>query len=391
MKKGKVVLLCVMLVLLTAALTFTLTIHFAAPRLISKLPVTTKVAAVESRLQKYFIDAYDEKVLADAAADAIIEATGDRWSYYIPAESYQTYQDSVENAYTGIGVTIYETPTEKGFEVATVQEGGPAAQAGIIPGDILTHVDGEDVVAMGFSEMRNRVRGGLGTTVRLTLLRGEESYTADVLRQRIDTLAAQGSVLESGVGYVRIANFDRNAAKQAIEALESLKEQNVPGVIFDVRSNPGGLQTELVQLLDYLLPEGVVFKSVDYTGQESFDKSDAACFELPMVVLVDKNTYSAAEFFAAALQDYGKAKIVGESTSGKGNYQVALPLPDGSAMNISVGKYYTPSGKSLTGVGLSPDVVIEIPEGEAAAEAYAKQLETAESMLRGDASPNKDT
>ena len=386
MKKHNVILLCVMLVLLTASITFSLTMHFATPHLLDKYPTAKKVAVIESKLQNYFIDEYDSKKLGDEAAKAIIEATGDPWSFYLSADEVNGYKDHLDNAYTGIGVTIYEEPSEKGFTVATVQEGGPADKSGIRVGDVLTHVEGESALEMGFSEMRNRIRGGLGTWINLTFDRGESTYTVGVQRRRIDTLAADKIVLDSGVGYVRIANFDRNSAEQTIACIKERSEQGVQEIIFDVRTNPGGLRAELVKLLDYLLPEGAVFKSYDYTGKEETEYSDADFLNMKMAVLVDRHTYSAAEFFAAALQEYGAAKVVGERTSGKGNYQSMVPLSDGSALNISIGKYYTPSGKSLTGVGVTPDRIIPIPDDGNPEEAYTKQLETAEELLLQSAS-----
>ncbi|MBR3849196.1 MAG: S41 family peptidase [Oscillospiraceae bacterium] len=388
MKKSNVIFLCVMLVLLTITLTFTVTMFFIAQYFPIRLPIAHKVAAIESRLQNYYIGEYDEKTVGDKAAEAIISAIGDRWSYYIPSEEYGAFQDRMDNAYSGIGITINDTGIEKGFPVATVQEGSPAERAGIQVGDVLTHIEDESALKIGFEEMQNRVRGEVGTWVRLTLERDGTPYTTNVRRMRIDTVAAKGTVLESGVGYVRIENFDRNAAQQTIDILADFKSSGVPGVIFDVRSNPGGHQAELVKLLDHLLPEGDVFRSIDYTGAESTDRSDAAFLDLPMVVLVDRHSYSAAEFFAAALQDYEKAKIVGEPTTGKGNYQVAMPLPDGSAINISIGKYFTPKGKSLTDTGLTPDVTIPVPENENADETYSKQLETAEKLILSEISSN---
>lgn len=381
MNKRNVILLCVILVLLTACITFSLTMHFAAPQLLSGLPTASKVAAIERRLQRYFIDDYDPVALGDAAAAAMIEATGDRWSFYLSAEEVASYQDQLDNAYTGIGVTIYEEPAERGFTVATVQEGGPADKAGIRAGDVLTHVEDESALEMGFAEMRKRVRGGLGTSITLTFERSGAPYTVNVQRLRIDTAVADATVLESGVGYVRIANFDRNAADQTISCIEDMRSQGVTDVVFDVRSNPGGLRSELVKLLDYLLPEGAVFKSLDYSGSEETEYSDAASLDMEMVVLVDRYTYSAAEFFAAALQEYDAAKVVGERTSGKGNYQSMLSLPDGSAINLSIGKYFTPNGKSLTDVGVEPDYQIPIPENGDAEAAYTKQLEKAEEIL----------
>ena len=203
------------------------------------------------------------------------------------------------------------------------------------------------------------------------------------------TTVMAATMLESGIGMVQITDFGRHCAEQTLESIESLQRQGAEAIIFDLRFNPGGYKDELVQILDKLLPEGEIFHSVDYSGEEEITRSDAACLRIPMVVLVNEDSYSAAEFFAAALQEYDAAEIIGTKTFGKGNFQTLLTLPDGSGINLSIGKYYTPSGKSLTGVGITPDQVVELSE-----EAYSSlyygtltyeedvQLQTAVNYLR---------
>ena len=169
-------------------------------------------------------------------------------------------------------------------------------------------------------------------------------------------------MLTDGIGYIRILNFEDRSGAQAVQAVEELCSDGANGLIFDVRNNPGGQLNQLLQLLDRLLPEGVLFISKDIQGNQNQEMSDSECVRLPMVVLVDSGSYSAAEFFAAALQEYEWAEIIGEQTTGKGYAQVTLMLRDGSALHISTQEYYTPLGNSLAGVGLTPDQIILLSE-----------------------------
>ena len=184
-------------------------------------------------------------------------------------------------------------------------------------------------------------------------------------------------MLEDNIGLVTIENFDLRCAEESIAAIEALLAQGAESLIFDVRNNPGGYKTEMVELLDYLLPEGVLFRAEDYRGVEEVDESDADCLEIPMAVVVTLNSYSAAEFFAAALSEYEAAVVVGEKTFGKGYFQNTFPLPDGSAVNLSIGKYCTPKGVSLADVGLAPDVSAPVDE-ETAARIYYDLLDPME-------------
>ena len=207
----------------------------------------------------------------------------------------------------------------------------------------------------------------------LTLTRDGEPYDVTLKRGNVQQAVTTYTMTEDKIAIITIANFDADCARQSIAAVEQAQAEGAKAIVFDVRNNPGGMKTELVELLDYLLPEGVLFRSVDYAGEEEIDESDAACLDLPMAVLVNNESYSAAEFFAAALQEYDAAEIVGTQTYGKGNFQSTFPLSDGSAIAISIGKYYTPKGVSLTGVGITPDVVVELSDEEAV-KLYYNQL-----------------
>ena len=339
----------------------------------------SKLDSLEELIEEKFIGEYDVTALEDAAAAAMIQATGDRWSYYIPADQYAAYAEQMANSYVGIGITIQAEEGKLGFLVTKVNQGGPADQAGMLPGDIVVAVDGVDVREMNIDDTSALVKGEENTTVDITVERAGEEMTLTVTRMLVQVSVATAKMLEGNIGLVTITNFDTRCADETIAAVDSLLEQGAEKLIFDVRYNPGGYVHELVNVLDYILPEGELFRSVDYRGNESVDSSDKNCIEgVPMAVLVNGDSYSAAEFFAAALREYDYALVVGQPTVGKGYFQQNYKLEDGSAVNLSVGKYFTPKGVSLAEVGgLIPDVPVEVDEDTAMA-IYAGTLDPME-------------
>lgn len=327
-----------------------------------------KLMQMEKLIQERFIGEADQQQMEDAAAEAMVAALGDRWSHYIPASSYASYQERSENAFVGVGITISQA--EQGFQIMEVEENGPAKEAGVQVGDLLVQVDGQDVARMDANQVKELVRGEEGSTVTLGLLRQEEALSLPVERRRIQVQVATGTMLEDQVGLVTIENFDDRCAQETIAAVDALMEQGAKALIFDVRNNPGGYAHEMVKTLDYLLPEGELFRMEHYDGRQTVDKSGPECVDLPMAVLVNGDSYSAAEFFAAALKEYEAALVVGEQTCGKGYFQNTFRFQDGSALALSVGKYYTPKGVSLAGVGITPDVPVAVDEATAAAIYY---------------------
>jgi carboxyl-terminal processing protease len=273
----------------------------------------------------------------------------------------------------------------------SVTAGGPAETAGVQVGDILLFVDGESVEDLGLDGTKSAVRGEEGTSVTLTFRRAGETFDLSVTRASIETVVVSYEMLDDQIGLITIENFDTNCAKRAMQAIETLIGEGAQSLIFDVRYNPGGMKTELVELLDYLLPEGPLFYSYYYDGTSDVDYSDASYLDIPMAVLVNADSYSAAEFFAAALQEYGAAEVVGVQTCGKGYFQNTFRLSDGSAMAISTGRYCTPNGVSLAGVGITPDVVVELTEEQDYLLYYGQldhaeddQLQAAIALLTGD-------
>lgn len=384
MKKGWKIVLAILCAFVIAAGSFIAAVQYLNTRYAAALsareedsPVQAKAAEVQEIIETYFIDDYDEDTLADGAASGMVDATGDEWSYYLSADEVAAYEESMANAYVGVGITITEDAEAGGMRVEEVAAGGPAEEAGIRVGDLLLAVEGEDVLTLGIDGTRNLMRGEEGTRVNMHFSRNGTEYDVSVERRSIETPVVTGELLDGSIGYIKIDNFDERSAAETIAFVKDLIGQGAEALLFDVRFNPGGYADELVKVLDYLLPEGDLFRSVDYAGREEVDTSDASCVELPMAVLVNEDSYSAAEFFAAALQEYEWATIVGSQTYGKGNFQTAFYLSDGSMVNLSIGKYYTPGGKSLSETGVTPDVVVDLDD-EQYALLYYNALEQAD-------------
>ena len=361
----------VLVALLSCALTLSLTVW-------REKEETGKLDQLLSLIDQVFIGDAEDDALQDAAAEAIVEALGDRWSYYMTAQEYRDYQNQMANSYVGIGITVQVREDGEGIDVTQVTAGGPAQEAGILAGDVLIAVEGQSIAGKTLTEVSAQIKGEAGTEVKLTVLREGQELEFSVERRKIETPVATGMMLEDNIGLVTIGNFDSRCAEETMAAVNELLDQGAEKLIFDVRYNPGGYKRELVKLLDALLPEGLLFRSEYYDGKVTDDNSDANCLEIPMAVLVNGSSYSAAEFFAAALREYDWATVVGTQTCGKGYFQNTYALNDGSAVAISVGKYYTPKGVSLAEVGgLTPDVVVEVDE-ETAAAIYAGTLDPME-------------
>lgn len=363
---------------LVAVLASVVTLLFATPTpqtAGTQLTVNSgKLQQLENIILNQYVGDADKTLLEDAAAHAMVLATGDKWSYYIPASELKEHQEQRANAYVGVGITIIILEDNQGFDIQKVEPNGPAKAAGLLPGDVVVAVNGQRVTDIGSDAASDMVSGEEGTDVDITVRRGEEELTVTITRSKILTVVAQGQMVSDHIGYIRINNFDDRCAQETIAIYEQLEQQGAEAFIFDVRFNPGGYKHELVKILDYLLPEGILFRSQIGDAEPVDDVSDAACKNVPMAVLINGESYSAAEFFAAALEEYDYAVTVGQATTGKGYFQTTFNLNDGSAVNLSIGKYYTPKGVSLAEVGgLVPEIPVEVDK-ETAAMIYGELL-----------------
>lgn len=370
---------CNLVKILWRSLTYLLVAVLAsAVTLALYVPKDTKLTELQQLVDAVFVGEYDQKKMEDAAAGAMIYALGDQWSYYLTAEEYTAYRENANNVYVGIGVTIALQDNETGFNILEVAPGGSAQEAGVLPGDLLIRVNGQDVTKLNVADTKALIGNKEGTEVTLTVLRDGEEKSFSMTCRTIQLTVATGKLLEGNIGLVRINNFNSGCAEQTIDVIEQLQQQGAKSLIFDVRNNPGGYVAEMIEVLDYLLPEGVLIREEDNKGKESVEYSDAACLDIPMAVLMNGDSYSASEFFAACLREYDRATTVGTKTFGKGYYQNTFTLSDGSAVNISTGKYFTPKGVSLAETGgLIPDIPVEVDE-KTAALIYGQVIEPAD-------------
>ncbi len=312
-------------------------------------------AAVEAN---YYTEV-DTDAAMDGAKKGYVAGLDDPYSQYMTEEEYAAYQTNEAGQMIGIGVTV--TWNEEGFlQVESVTENSPAEEAGILTGDRIIAINGEDVADLGYAQAVSNVRGEENTTVTLTILRNGENLDIEVARKSMDVVSAQGQMLDGQIGYIRISSFKENTPEQFQAVLDKLLADGAVSLVFDVRDNGGGLVTSLEQILDPLLPEGKIAIATYRDGStKTLVESDAEECNLPMVVLVNENTASAAELFTASLHDFGKATIVGTTTFGKGIMQVTRQLPDGGALTLTTATYQTTKGECYHGVGITPDEVVE--------------------------------
>ena len=328
----------------------------------------SKFAAVYNAIENDFVGDADMDKVSDAAYGAMVDSIDDRWSYYMNSEQYEEYKLYQKNSYSGIGVSIEKDETSGLYKVATVTEDSPASVAGINIGDLMRAIDGEDLTGKTSTEIKQLIAAKDGKSFDLTLKAQDGTErTVKVETTVIHSDPVKYEMLENNIGYIRIKNFESDSGEETIKAVDDLVSQGAKGIVFDVRNNPGGLLNELLKALDHILPEGDLFVSADKAGNEKVDTSDANCVKIPMTVLINENSYSAAEFFAAALSEYNWATLVGTHTTGKARSQVNIELTDGSSVHLSTNSYLTPKRVDLAKTGgLEPDKSVSISDEDKA-------------------------
>ncbi len=372
MKKRKITIpTALMLMLLAVVTTFNIVFFVATDYYNARLDALEeletrygKLKTVADIVDKYFVADYKETDAIEYALSGYVAGLGDQWSAYYTAEQTASIEDDEANSYVGIGVTysLENTDDTVKYQITSVSAGGPADQAGMLPGDVLVSADGIDVTTLTTAEeLAAIVKGDAGTTVTIVVNRGGEQLTFTITRDVVRTYSVTSKLLEGNMGYIAIADFDQNVDVEVAEHLQALLDQGAKGFVFDVRNNPGGYLEVMRSILDTLLPEGIVITTVDKSGNEQPYTSDADFLDMPLAVLTNEYSISAAEFFAAALQEYDVATIVGQKTSGKGYSQQTFKLADGSSVHISTTRYYTPKGNSLAETGVTPDSLVEVP------------------------------
>ena len=332
----------------------------------STLAVERKLREIDSIAASQYVGELDEEAVADYAAVGYVAGLGDQWSSYIPADQYEQYRMNSEGQGCGIGVSVIST--QDSIRVNLVYDDSPAAQAGIVKGDYIVGAAGLTVEADGADAVIDTIRGDEGTEVTVSVRKDGTDAVQELTMQRavVTQKMAWGQMLDGNVGYIRIENFHVGAAEQFNQTLDGLIADGAQSLVIDVRHNGGGRVKEMSEALDPLLPEGTIMTLRTKDGHETVYSSDAEQLELPIAVLIDDQSISAAEFFAAALQEYDCATLVGTHTTGKGRAQQTFELSDGSAVNLSVEEYFTPNGNSLADVGIAPDIEVTLTEEQQA-------------------------
>ena len=323
----------------------------------------SKLSSLESIIDLYYLDKVDNKKLEEGIYKGLFSGLDDPYSVYYTADEYAKLQEDIDGVFVGMGAYVSQN-TETGIIIVTKAfDNSPAKKAGIKDGDIIYKVEDKEVTGEDVDKVVSMIKGKENTKVKLTIYRQSEKKYIDVeiTRAKVEVPSIEAKMLnkKKGIAYIQIVEFQENTYKQFASAIEKLKKQGMKSVIFDVRNNPGGRYDIVCQILDDLLPEGTLVSTKDKYGKEEKQTSDAKALNMPMVVIQNENSASASEIFAGAIQDFKAGTIIGTRSFGKGIVQQMWPLNDGSAIKLTVEKYYTPSGKNIHGKGITPDVEVK--------------------------------
>ena len=345
-----------------------------------------KVDYLEKIINANYFDKADKKKLEEGVYKGLLSGLEDPYSVYYTAEEYRALQEDTEGKYCGVGAIVSQNTETGVISAVKVFENAPGAKAGMKNDDAIYKVEGNEVTGEDLDKVVSKMKGEKGTKVNITVYRVSENKYIDLEITRdevnVPTISYEMLDKENGIAYIQISQFDEVTYDQFTKAIEALKKKGMKAVIFDVRDNPGGVYSTVCNMLDELLPEGTIVYTKDKTGKEERETSDTNCLDIPMVVLQNGNSASASEIFAGAIKDYGAGKIVGTQSFGKGIVQTILPLPDGTAVKITVSKYYTPSGENIHGKGITPDVEMVQDESTEEDEQLLKAEEIIKEMLK---------
>lgn len=325
-----------------------------------------KVMTAEESIKKNFLKEVDDETLIDGQLKGMFEALKDPYSLYMTKEEFKDFMEHTKGVYGGIGVIV--TPGEDNLiTVVSPIEDTPGEKAGIKTGDKIIKVNGEEFSADKMDAAVKIMKGEPGTEVSLTILRQDKEGKTNeiemkIVREEIRIKSVKSTVLEDKIGYIKITSFDDLTYKDFKSELNSLEKQNIKGIVLDLRNNPGGLLDVCADIADEFLGEGTIVYTETRNGEREYLKSDKKKTDLPLVVLVNEGSASASEILAGAIKDTKRGELIGTKTFGKGIVQRIIKLPDGSGYKLTVSEYFTPNGTNIHGIGITPDVIIELPE-----------------------------
>lgn len=347
-----------------------------------------KINELGTYIDYYYYDDVEEQELRDGLYAGLLEGVGDKYSVYYNADEYADLQVSTTGQYYGIGAGLSQNKTTMEVTVNKIYEGTPSETAGMKKDDVILSVDGTEATSMELTNLVKLIRGDEGTTVHIEIYRPstEENLSFDVERADVTLPSVSSQMLENSIGYILIDSFETDTAKQFEQALADLQAQGMKSLIVDVRYNPGGMLTSVIQILDDILPEGLLVYIEDkYGNRQDYNSDGDTYLDCPIAVLMNENSASAAEIFAGAIKDYDYGTLIGTTTYGKGIVQTIFPLEDGDAVKITTAKYFTPKGNYIHGVGIDPDIELEYeylnPDGEEYEMQYDNQVQKAIEVL----------
>ncbi len=367
----------VMLVILVAFITFLLTTigmyqYFtksgSGQKIISTSSEYQDIASELSKykrlIDKYFLGDVDEEKLKEGAIKGYIEGLDDQYTEYISKDDMKDYLEDATGNFVGIGIYMTKDTDANKIMVLSPIKGSPAEKAGILPGDYIVAVDDVTYTADDMSVAANKIKGEVGSSVKIEILRNSETKTFEITRENIKVNPVEGKVLENNIGYIEFSSFDDGTADDFKAKYEELEKQGIKSLVIDLRNNGGGIVSEALQIADYILEkDDVILYEVDKNNKEEIKKSENnPIINMPIVLLTNGNTASSSEILAGALKDHGKAKIVGTKTYGKGVIQQLLTLPDGSGLKITSEEYLTPNKTKINKIGIEPDEKVELPD-----------------------------
>lgn len=324
-----------------------------------------KVDAIREIIDRYYLEDADENALVTGIYKGLVNGLGDPYSVYYTEDEYNRLMETTEGIYCGIGVSVSQNIETGIITLVKPFKNAPGFEAGILPGDILYKVNGEEVTGQDLTTVVAKIKGEEGTTVDLTVVRGNETDYIDITveRRQVEIPTIEYEMLDNNIGYILISEFDTVTQQQFFDAFTDLNNKGMQGLIVDLRDNPGGILDVVNSILDNILPEGLIVYTEDKTGHKEEYTSDAEhYFDKPLAVLINGNSASASEIFAGAVKDYDIGTLVGTTTYGKGIVQRLIELGDGTAMKLTISKYFTPNGNNIHGIGIEPDIEVELSD-----------------------------
>ena len=368
----KIIMLIFVTALVTALITSVVVYNYAINGNSMKITSSSTATDLEKSISKFkkIIDEYylgdvDEEKLKEGALKGYIEAIGDEYTEYYTKEEMDSFEEDTLGNFTGIGIYMVKDTENNVIKVLTPIDGTPAYNAGIQPGDIISKVDGVEYTGEQMTEAANKIKGEVGTTVKLGIIRGTENLELEIKRENIKINHVEGKTLDNNIGYLKLSTFDEGCADEFKQKYDELNaNKNIKALVVDLRNNGGGLVEEALNIADYFTDkDSKLLITVDKKEKEEIRKAKQIKYiNVPVVVLINENTASASEILAGALRDNGIAKIVGTKSYGKGVIQEVLTLQDGTGIKITTNEYFTPNKTKINKVGIEPDETVNLPE-----------------------------